>query len=696
MALVPIENVGQIGIIEDIPPYNIPPNAWSGGNNVRFFDNGVSKCVGYEEVMATCPFAPFYIHPYLSAGGTYYWIGYGAADIAIWDGSSWTDVTRQNTMTLDGLVSASAGTIDVDTGGVLTSLSATGTLDVGNDTSESAATNQYESLTYSGRNTSTGVITLTGTTSYAHADGVTVTPSGSTTTSDNDYGATEDTYKWTTTNLNGLIVATNGYDTPQMWPLAAGVPSTNTPFMELRNWPASAKCHVIRSFRTFLVGLNWTRSNREPRLVKWSTEASYGSPPSTWSETDNTLDAGEYELSDTPGDIVDGLPMGDSFLIYKNDSIYIMNYVGTPYIFSFKLLSPTIGCLAKNAVAEFEGGHFFIGNSDFYVCNGQQVTPLLPDRLRRTVFDELNGDDYQKCFVAADYVRNEMIAGYPAGSSTVVNKAIIWNWKNNTFSIRDLPNTSHISSGIVAITAGSKWGAEATLDGAITAGSPADTGNLTVVSTTSTPTFATAGTVVLKGDTDPYVDEQITYTGLSSTQFTGITRGANLTTAASHDNSIKVTQVTTEWDNASGAWGQTNYDNVAENLIFADVTNTKIYRDNKGNTEDGTNMTAYVERTGHDLNDPSNVKFVSAVYPQIEVSGNNSVNVYVGHQMSTEDGVTWEGPTLFNPNSQSKVSCRISGKYFGVKVESTGDFDWKMHGVAFEVKPRGKRGSRMM
>jgi hypothetical protein len=124
------------------------------------------------------------------------------------------------------------------------------------------------------------------------------------------------------------------------------------------------------------------------------------------------------------------------------------------------------------------------------------------------------------------------------------------------------------------------------------------------------------------------------------------------------------------------------------------VSNTKIFRDNFGNTKDGTNMTSFVERTGLDLNDPQAVKFVSAVYPQIEVSGNNSVNVYVGRQISTEQGITWEGPILFNPNTQSKVSCRVSGKYFGIKVESTTDIDWKLHGVSFEVQQRGLRGLR--
>ena len=50
---------------------------------------------------------------------------------------------------------------------------------------------------------------------------------------------------------------------------------------------------------------------------------------------------------------------------------------------------------------------------------------------------------------------------------------------------------------------------------------------------------------------------------------------------------------------------------------------------------------------------------------------------------------------MFNPNSQSKVSCRVSGKFFGVKVESDTDVDWKLHGVDFEVVSRGNRGSRM-
>jgi|TARA_Y100000294_G_scaffold126578_1_gene118053 hypothetical protein len=99
------------------------------------------------------------------------------------------------------------------------------------------------------------------------------------------------------------------------------------------------------------------------------------------------------------------------------------------------------------------------------------------------------------------------------------------------------------------------------------------------------------------------------------------------------------------WNSHSGPWGATNNDNVIKNIVFADVTNTKIFRDSKSNKKDTATMDAYIERTGYDLGDPQSVKFVSAVYPQLEVSGSNTVNVYVGKQMSTEKAITWEGPT---------------------------------------------------
>lgn len=682
MSLVPFENLGTSGIITDIPPYNLPEGAWSSGNNVRFLDNGVKKIAGYKAILDNCPFPPYYITPYLASDGTYYWVAFGATSIAVHNGSNWTDITRQEILYLDGAITAGATSFIVDAGTALNNLAASGYLFIGNDTTENQSTNRFELITYSAVDVGLRTITCTATL-YDHADRAYIIPAQDTATINDAYQANETNYKWSTTNLNGLLIATNGIDPPQKWQLNGGIPNVQHPFVQLINWPSKDwSCKSIRSFKTFLVGLNWTRTNPEPRLVKWSTEASYGAEPFTWSETDATLDAGEYELSDTAGEIVDGVALGDSFLIYKTDSIYVMNYIGTPYIFSFKLLSPNIGALSRNAIAEYEHGHFFIGNNDCYHCNGQQVHALLPNKVKREMFESLQGDDYEKCYVVADHNRTEMLACFPTTNSSYVNRALIWNWTTNVFSFRDLPSSAHIGYGIAEISEGTFWGQETLLDGALGSGD-------TTITVDSTTGFNSSGTIIIE-------DEQIAYTGITSTTFTGCTRGSGGTTATTHaDNTTVNKYVTSEtWDIMAGVWGSKNYESLQKSLVFCDIENTKIYRDNFGNTKDGTNMLAYIERTGIDLNDAQAVKFVSAVYPQIEISGNNTVNVYVGRQISPEDSVTWEGPIAFNPDTQSKVSCRVSGKYFGVKIESNSDIDWKLHGVTFEVQKRGLRGKR--
>ena len=101
MALVPlvnIDNAGQYGIVTDIPPYQLPPNAWSGGNNVRVRNSGIKKCAGFEEVFASCPIPPHHIFP-VSDGTSVYWLALGEDKAYVFknQGGGWTNITRQTT-----------------------------------------------------------------------------------------------------------------------------------------------------------------------------------------------------------------------------------------------------------------------------------------------------------------------------------------------------------------------------------------------------------------------------------------------------------------------------------------------------------------------------------------------------------------------------------------------------------------------
>ena len=92
MSLVPVENLGRIGVVSDTPAHDLPPEAWTNARNVRFRNNRVEKMDGYSEVYATPSIVPYWL---LSVpASTYYWIVAGAAKVHVTDGTSYTDITR--------------------------------------------------------------------------------------------------------------------------------------------------------------------------------------------------------------------------------------------------------------------------------------------------------------------------------------------------------------------------------------------------------------------------------------------------------------------------------------------------------------------------------------------------------------------------------------------------------------------------
>jgi len=673
MALIAIDRVGEIGIVKETAPWQLPPNVWSDGNNVKTEEGSIKKTPGYSEVMKTCPVAPYHIIQ-ITLGVPEFWVVGGLSTIYAYDNTG-------SATLLDGGINNSVTTVTVDSTAEFESV---GTITIGT-----------ENITYTGKTATTFTGCARGadsTTPAIHLDDAAVTRSSkwyNITRTSGAYSTTA-SENWTSTVIGGVLVMTNNFDKPQYWELTNGTPLSSTKMQDLTNWPSltlldgaitstsattdidvdstddfptsgtfkvdsedisytgkdattftgisraqngtTGATHLdnapafvnvyaksIRAFRSFLIALNIKRGGvAYPRIVKWSTESGIQGVPSSWNETTSTVDAGEFELADTKGDIQDGLQLRDTFMIYKEDATYSMSFVGTPFIFSFRQLSPTIGAIAKNCVAEFDGGHAIFGKGNFYINDGQRLKPILPQKLKEYVFSNIDGENVEKCFVAADYGRTEILFCFTSGDSTTVtpDKAVIWNYIANTFVIRDLPGVVHMGFGNVANPESfSIWSA-----------------------------------------------------------------------------------ATATWTTAVGPWVM-SYDEKDKVLLFVDPTNTKLYRDRSGNKEDTTNMTSFVERTGITLNeqgqpDHTTVKRISSIWPKMSIDGSDSILIYLGTQMSTEGGISWNTPVSFNPDSQSKVSVRGTGKLYAVRFESTTDMAWELDGYTIEVNNVGKRGSR--
>jgi hypothetical protein len=414
--------------------------------------------------------------------------------------------------------------------------------------------------------------------------------------------STDSNKSWTGGVIGGVLYLNNAVDAPQQWTVPADL---NSPLTDLSNWPTDATCESLRVFKHFLIALNYTNGSGTNfnKLVKWSHSTSFNSVPSSWDETDATLDAGEYELADTPGRVIDGSELRDAFIIYKEDSIWAARFVGAPFIFSFYKISEITGALNKNCIAEFPGGHFVLGKNDCYINDGQTIQSVLDGRWQRELFNNLNATEYTKTYVVPNYQKKEMWVCYPTGANVYPNTALVWNWGTNAISVRDIPSAAHITFG-VSQTVISQW------------------------------------------------DEA------------------------------------GDWDSDSEEWGQgLNYDNTRDDMIISVPSERNIYVGDSTNTFNGTNMTASITRESLFYDSIGTYKFCSGV--DINMEGDGPVDIYVGRQEGPNASTTWEGPFEFDPATDHKIDCRVTGRMLGFRVTSSTDISWRLISYDMKVAPAG-------
>jgi len=281
-------------------------------------------------------------------------------------------------------------------------------------------------------------------------------------TDDVDVPYTATTGSWNGGVLGGVAILNNGSDAPQQFG------SASSKCEALDNWggynSAGAsgntdivwKTSVMRPFKQFLVALNITEgSNKYPYRVRWSHPAEGGTVPASW-QVSGTSDAGYVDLSQTNGWVVDCLPLKDINVVYKEDSVWGMSYEGGQSVFRFFEMFSDAGILSSRCVKGFGDKHFVVTNGDVYIHNSQTKESIIDSQMKESLFDSINPDFFTQTFVAPNYSANEMwvcfVSNENSDTTPYADKAYVWNWVDNSWSVRDIPNTAHIGWGIIDTT----------------------------------------------------------------------------------------------------------------------------------------------------------------------------------------------------------------------------------------------------
>ncbi len=114
-----------------------------------------------------------------------------------------------------------------------------------------------------------------------------------------------------------------------------------------------------------------------------------------------------------------------------------------------------------------------------------------------------------------------------------------------------------------------------------------------------------------------------------------------------------------------------------------------IYKLDVGTQMNGANPTCRAERTDIPLGGINTLQTITAVYP--EISGSAAINIYVGYQFHPGDTVTWSSAMSFDPSSDVKVDCLVTGALFAIAFESTDGTFWTLTGYTIEYEEAGLR-----
>jgi hypothetical protein len=181
---------------------------------------------------------------------------------------------------------------------------------------------------------------------------------------------------------------------------------------------------------------------QDPLLIRWSDQESFA----TWYPA-VTNQAGSYRLSHG-SQIVTAIQTRQEILVLTDASIYSMQYLGPPYVWSFQILGDNISIAGPNAIATANNITYWMGTDKFYMYSGRVQT--LVSTLREYVYTDINLDQSYQFVAGTNEGYNEVWWQYCSSGSTVIDRYVIYNHVDNVWYYGDWDNYLGVPQGRTA------------------------------------------------------------------------------------------------------------------------------------------------------------------------------------------------------------------------------------------------------
>ena len=275
-----------------------------------------------------------------------------------------------------------------------------------------------------------------GTSSAIHSDGATVTDATEFTGWGDAVDAGTITLEpglWSLSNFGDVLVATIANGKTFTWDssIAARLStraSTSTSGFATTNNPTATRTTLI--------------SPTTRHLIHFGTETSIGTPSTQddmfirFSEDENingytpqaTNTAGTQRIQDGTK-IMGALVAKENILVWTDNALYTMKFVGAPFTFGFEQVGTNCGLIGKNAAIEIDGVAYWMGNNGFFSFDGTVNT--LPCSVEDYVYDDVDTTKGQQVNAGINNLFTEVVWWYPSAGSEFNNRYVVYNYGQN-------------------------------------------------------------------------------------------------------------------------------------------------------------------------------------------------------------------------------------------------------------------------
>jgi hypothetical protein len=179
-----------------------------------------------------------------------------------------------------------------------------------------------------------------------------------------------------------------------------------------------------------------------PRKVQWSDQEDNA----TW--TPSTLNqAGDFELTSV-GTLQCGKRFRGTALLFTDVDVHVATYIGPPYVYSFERAGTGCGVISKQAVGVNDNAAIWMSSNGFWYYDGF-VKPLASD-VSDYVYSNINLTQASKVYCVHNSKFGEMWWFYPSATSNENDSYVLFNYRENHWSIGLLSRTAGTDAGVFA------------------------------------------------------------------------------------------------------------------------------------------------------------------------------------------------------------------------------------------------------